>query len=414
MSTDFVNMLYLFGASATGKEIKTQYCQNLSKIRKLALSQEVWDVVYAGVREKIATGEITVPPEVYARLEKNFMSNVAMNIRRVEFNLGTLRRLEEKGIKCCVLKGTTVARLYAMPEARISSDIDILIDAANEKQTVEILEGLGYRCENRAKHDHHMKAFHEIGGLLEVHVALHSVPTNDIILDDEIRYNEEFMLLDNGVYSLGVNDTLTYLSAHLIKHLINDATGVRQMMDLLLYMKAYESQIDWDKYNYLMKKLGYDNLIAVVKGIGVKYFGMEFDDAITQGSGLEELLDDCEIGGAFGYGEKDRAQFYDMYTKRRSGKSPLQHLLYRLFTAERSLFSLLFPPARAIKERFAYVQRYPILLPVGWAHRFLDIFLKTSGKVKADENEESRVKNNMLERRMKMVEKLGMLKNGEN
>lgn len=405
MSTDFVNMLYLFGASATGQEIKTQYCQNLSKIRDFALSQEVWDVVYAGVREKIASGEITVPAEVYLRLEKEFMSNVALNIRRVEFNMGTLRRLEESGIRCCVLKGTTVARLYAMPEARISSDMDILIDKKYETQVVEILTELGYACENRAKHDHHMKAYHKIGGLLEVHVALHSVPTNDIILDDEIRYNEEFMLIDDAIYSLGVNDALTYLSAHLIKHLINDATGVRQMMDLLLYMKEYDLQIDWDKYNSLMKRLGYDTLINVVKGIGVTYFGMEFDGAITEGHGLEELLEDCEIGGVFGYGEKERAQFYHIFTQRRAGNSSISHSLYRLKKSENSVLRMLFPKCSDMKKRFSYVEKFPVLLPVGWLHRIAELTLKHLGVIK-----EKETYSEVNERRMKMVEKLGMLK----
>lgn len=410
MSTEFINMLYLFGAAATGKPINIKYCENLSKIRDLAVSQEVWDVIYAALRDKIASGEVKIPPQIYASLEKTFISNVALNVRRVEYNMQTLRKLEEHGIRCCVLKGTTVARLYAMPETRISSDMDILIDARNEKKAAEILTQLGYECESRSKYDHHIKAHHKIGGLLEIHVALHSVPTNDIILDAEIRYNEEFMLLDDGICSLGVNDALTYLSAHLIKHLVNDATGVRQMMDLLLYMKAYEAQIDWDKYNALMKKLGYDNLIRVVKGIGVRFFGMEFDDAITEGHGMEELLEDCEIGGAFGHAEEERKQFYDMFTKRRSGNTTTKHLVYRLFTAERSFWSLIFPPADSLKQNFPYAKKYSVLLPVAWVNRFIMIFKRNSGQLNSAGSEDAKKINAVIERRMKMVEKLEMLK----
>ena len=404
MTQEFENMLYLFGAAATGKEIDTQRCVNLSKIRELALSQEVWDVVYSGVREKIASGEVAVPPEIYQRLEKTFVSNVALNIRRVEFNLNTLRKLQNEGIKCCVLKGITVARLYAMPEVRISSDMDILIELQDEEETTRILRDLGYECENRAKYDHHMKARHEIGGLLEVHVALHRVATNDIILDDEIRYEEEFMLLDNGIYSMSVNDALIFLSAHLIKHLINDATGMRQMMDLLLYMKEYESQIDWERYNSLMKKLGYEKLISVIKGIGVRYFGMEFDGAITSGNGMEELLEDCEIGGVFGITEKDRKQFFLFFVKNRSGHNNVQDSLYRLTKSEKSTSSMLFPTLSSMKKRFHYVEKFPILLPIGWAHRIVELILRQMGIIKEDEK-----KSALIQRRMKMVEKLGML-----
>ena len=413
MTQDFTNMLLLFGASALGKEVKTQYCKNLSKVRELSLMQEVWDVVYSGVRPKIERGEVKIPPEIYTGLEKTFLSNVALNIQKIEFNLSSLRTLEENGIKCAVLKGITIARLYAMPETRVSSDMDILIDAKDEEKAVKILAGLGYDCEERSKYDHHMKAYHKTGGLMEVHVALHSAPTNDIILDDEIRYNEEFYRLESGIYTLGIQDNLIYLSAHLIKHLVNDATGVRQMMDLLLYMQEYKEGIDWERYNSLMKKLGYDTLIRVIKGIGVKYWGMEFDDAICDGSGIDELLEDCEIGGVFAKNEKERAQFFSIYTKRRSGKGTLSYLVYRLFRSERSLLSIIFPSPKAIKERFSYVEKHPILLPIGWVHRFIQIILKTSGKETA-KTEKATKENDIITRRIKMAEKLGMFRTEDN
>ncbi len=413
MTQDFTNMLYLFGAAATGGEIKTEYCKNLSKIRDLSLMQEVWDVVYGGVRSKIESGDVKIPSEVYLKLEKTFLSNVALNIQKIEFNLSSLKKLEEHGIKCAILKGITISRFYAMPETRVSSDMDILIDSADEGKAVKILTDLGYDCEERAKNDHHMKANHKKGGLLEVHVALHSVPTNDIILDDEIRYDEEFYRLPDGTYTLGIQDNLIYLSAHLIKHLVNDATGVRQMMDLLLYMKEYENEIDWDKYNSLMKKLGYDTLIRVIKGIGVKYFKMEFADAITEGCGFEELLEDCEIGGVFARNEKERAQFFSIYTKRRSGKGTFSYLLFRAFKSERSVFALIFPPVEAIKERFPYVKKNPLLLPIGWAHRFIQIALKTSGKDVAKTEKDSK-ESDVIARRIKMAEKLGMFKTEDN
>ncbi len=405
MTQDFKNMLYLFGCGATGKPIDVKYCENLSKIRDIALSQEVWDVVYAGIRTKIEDSSVAIPAEVYAKLEQSFISNVALNIRRIEFNLGTIRELESAGIRCCVLKGITVARLYAMPETRISSDMDVLIESQNEAEAVTILTGLGYECEERSKYDHHIKAYHKIGGLFEVHVALHSVATSDIILDDEVHYEDEFMLLEDGIYSLSVNDSLMYLSAHLIKHLINDATGIRQMMDLLLYMKAYEKQIDWTRYNSLMEKLGYDTLINVIKGIGVRFFGMEFEDAITEGHGLEELLEDCEIGGVFGVNEDERSRFYELFTQRRSGNSNIKHAMLKLTKSERSAFGMLFPSYKSMKERFVYVKKCPILLPIGWIHRIIEIVLKQMGIMK-DKKENLTVN----QRRMQMVEKLGMFK----
>ena len=102
MTHEFENMLYLFGAAATGKEIDVSRSENLGRIRELAVSQEIWDVIYAALRAKIEDGSIAVPPEIYMRLEKTFLSNVALNIRKTEFNLATIKKLEENGIKCLI------------------------------------------------------------------------------------------------------------------------------------------------------------------------------------------------------------------------------------------------------------------------------------------------------------------------
>ena len=404
MTRDFENMLYLFGCSALGKEINSEYCTNLSKVRELSLAQEVWDVVYSGIREKIISGEVKIPAEIFEQLEKTFTANIARNMQKVEFNLNTIKEIEKSGIKYCVLKGITVAQLYSMPETRISSDMDILIDEKDEKEVKEILVSRGYKAEERDKKDHHMKAYHALGGLLEIHVKLYSSTTKKIIFDNAISYDEEYTKLESGIYSLGVNDALIYLTAHLIKHLIVDGAGIRQMMDLLLYMKNYEQVIAWEKYNALIKKLGYDNFIAVVKGIGVKYWGMDFKDAITSGGGMEELLEDCEIGGLFSIEEKDRNAFYDLYTQRRAGNNNVQHSLHRLANSEKSTIRILFPKCASMKERFSYVDKFPVLLPIGWAHRIIEIVLKQMGIIKEDA-----VNTSVHKRRMNMVEKLGML-----
>ncbi len=404
MTRDFENMLYLFGCGALGKEPKTEYCENLSQIRTKALKQEAWDVVYAAIRGKIEKGEITVSEDVFIRLENLFMANVAANMRRVGFNLSTVKKLMAEGIRCCVLKGVTIASLYAVPETRISSDMDILIDKKDEDKVCEILKTLGYTVEERSKYDHHRKTHHKIGGLFEVHVMLHSEGTREHILDGKVEYTEEYVLNENGIYTMSVNDGLMYLSAHLIKHLINDGIGIRQIMDLLLYMKKYENEIDWDKYNELIKELKYDKLIAVVKGIGVKYLGLEFEDAMTEGDGFCDLLEDMECGGLFGMDEAERSRFFNVYTKRRSGKNALEHSVYRITKGENNAFRTIFPSLEGMKKRFSYVEKCPVLLPVAWIHRIIKLTLVHVGISKGKE-EVSLINS----RKMNLIEKLGMI-----
>lgn len=411
MSPDFENMMYLFGCGARGKAIDIKHCVNLGNIRKIALSQGIWDVIYSALREKIKAGDIKIPEEIKAQLERNFVTNVAVNIQKTEFTQNILEKIKERGIDCCILKGTTVSRLYATPEARISSDTDIIIKPDKENQVVQILKENGYSVEERAKNDHHRKAVHPLGGLLEVHIALYSKITKEILFENKCKYDEPYQYLASGECTLGLNDNLMYLTIHLIKHLINGGVGVRQMMDLLLYMKEYENQLDWRKYNTIIKELRYSKVINVIKGIGVKYFSMEFKDADMDEEAINAILTDAETGGVFGYGEKKRASFLHEYVQRRANYGNLRNFIYRMLNGEESVLRKFFPKREILQKQFPWVKKYPFLTGIAFVCRPINRVWQNITKkqgVPIAEKQDSSV-SEMIERRFDVMEKLDMI-----
>jgi hypothetical protein len=144
-----------------------------------------------------------------------------------------------------LLKGTTLAALYAEPEARISGDTDVLINSDKEDKASEVLKTLGYEVSKREEHEHHFEAKHPIGGLMEVHVELIQKSVSDMAFYNKVEYNEEFRIHQNGVKTFGFNDGLVYNAVHFIKHFVKSGAGVRHIMDMLLYMKKYEEEIDF-------------------------------------------------------------------------------------------------------------------------------------------------------------------------
>lgn len=404
---NFLNMIYIFGCGALGKTPDIQRCANISKIRDWALKQECWDVVYCALRPLIESGEVRIPEEIYLQLENIFTANIAKNIQKIEFSRQIIKKLEENGIRCCYLKGITISRFYHTPEARVSSDTDILINVKHARKAIKILREMGYETEKLNKKDHHIEATHPVGGLLEVHIAFHSVQTNEILLKKEFKYSEPWIMLEDGISTLGVNDGLMFLTGHLINHMISDCLGIRQIMDLLLYMKKYESEIDWENYNLMLDNLSYGKMIRVIKGIGVKYFGLEFEDAITEEKMIECLLEDMKIGGIFSLEEKNRRKFYHRFSEERCDKGKKAFFIYRYLNDEAGLINLIFPSVEYTSAHCPYVAKYPYLLPVAWVHRVFRILLgkkaKTVKQKEVNETEE------MIARRMSMVRKLGML-----
>ena len=229
MTKAFEDMLYLLGAGARGLDVSAKD-MDMARIRECAISQGVWPMVYKAAEK---TADISMwRPE--------FFLAVAKSVSKREFSLETVKELEKNGIEYCLLKGIAVSSLYAMPECRISGDTDIYINHRQEGKVKKLLEKRGYTVSNRAANDHHLKARHKIGGLLEVHVRMYSKITEKIVFGGHISYSDKYDKIGadgKEYYTLNTYDTLVYLTAHYIKHLVSGGCGIRQILDLLLFME---------------------------------------------------------------------------------------------------------------------------------------------------------------------------------
>lgn len=353
MTQDFKNMLYLFGCGATRREPLTEHCKNIRRIRDISISQNVWPIVYSAVRKKLQSGEVQIPKEIYSQLELSFEANIGKTLQKNEFNKNTIRELEKNGIKCCLLKGMALANLYDIPQTRVSSDVDILISSEKEKEAEAVLEKLGYDIKKRLEHEHHSEAFHPIGGTIEVHISMMRKNWDDIIFSNKIAYSEDYISIENGVYTLGINDTLINTATHFIKHFVRSGAGVRHIMDMLLFMKKYESEIDWEKFDFLMKELQYDKLIDAAKSVGVKYWGFEFENFTCVDDDLIELfITDIEKGGVFGGNDGARSETYAQFTKKRKKMSAAEYKKYSISNMDKTLFRKIFPEREYMKKSY--------------------------------------------------------------
>lgn len=395
MTQEFRDMLYLIGAEVSGKEYNPDHKLNIEGILRAAAVQGVRTLVFPQLEKRC--------PDECAKYTPAFWGEIGSGIRRNAFQLKTLSELKKKGIRVCLIKGIAAAATYPHPEYRISSDTDILIDEKDEAAVLAFLKENGYSVEpRRSKNEHHTKARHPIGGLLEVHVQLYSIPTQKMILSGMELYGEEYKIEsfdECEVYTLGTNDALMYLTAHYLKHLVDEGGGVRQMLDLLLYMKKYESEIDFEKYNSAMQALGYEKLIDVVKAVGAMYWGMDFPKEHRKL--CEELLTDSEEYGLFGHNSGGKNGFFTVYCERRGGK--MKNEAVQFFGGERSRMRRLFPKAQGLIERGYKHADNKLLYPFCCIHRLFDkSFEMIFGKKKRE--------NPQVEKRLDMMKELGMIK----
>lgn len=413
MTRDFENMLYIYGSALKGEPADTKYCINLRTIRKLALSQNIWQMVYGAIRKNIEDGLVSIPEEVYNSLETAFIANIAQNIRKVKFSNNTIKELEKNGIGCCLYKGYSVARLYPFPDMRISSDTDILIKQQDEKKASLILKKLGYEVENRAGYNHHMTVKHPVGGVIEAHISVMQRNWDDVIFQNKIRYTEEYIRMENGIKTFGINDGLINVTTHFIKHFVKSGAGLRHLSDMLLYMKHFENEIDWECFNSLMSELKYDKLIETVKLIGIKYWGMNFAD-VPQGNDdiVESLLTDIENGGIFGYSEEGRASAYSIFAMRRKKMSKEEFKKYNVNHMEKTLLRRIFPEREYMKRSYPVGNNKIYVLPISHIKRYFVIIKNiVTGKATIDKYMQNDIKvdKKVVNTRVELMHKLEII-----
>lgn len=391
MTQCFEDMIMLLGAAVHGTMLKPSHKYQVKKIKELACSQGVWPLIYPELNKVIGITDESV----------EFMSAIAKAIQRNAYNLDTIYELEQWNIEYCLLKGQAIASIYPHPDYRISGDTDILIKPKDEKKVLSILEKRGYRIEKRKKNDHHFKAWHSVGGLLEVHIRLLAITTKEILFGGLEPYHEQrrqITIYGKKIWTLGYNDGLMYLTAHYINHLICGGGGIRQILDLLLYMEKYESEIDMALYYKTMVELKYDRLIDTLKTIGSKYLGFSYP--ITDENLAEKLLSDCEEGGIFGFETDTRKGFYQAYCKRRPGNH-LQGKWILAVKSESTLLSKFFASPNVLKREGYSLAAYKLLVPYAWMHRAFDIMVRKR-------REKDKRKNN-IEKRMKLMKEIHMI-----
>jgi len=283
----------------------------------------------------------------------------------------------DKGIRimfCETNDGTVEAASKNFPE-KISFNVKDIPEFQGD--WADYIRGAAYSLGKKYKLTKGVKALIEgtlpVGGLLEVHVALNGELFERLAFNDMVTYDEPYETVTigkNTIHTLGINDNLIYLTAHYIRHFVNGGSSIRQMMDLLLYMKKYEDKIDFARYNKLLKELKYDKLIDAVKSIGTKYFGMDFK--VGSKELVSVLLEDCEKCGLFGSSSDHSTNVNNSFFASRQVVSSLKLKMLFWFKSEHTLLSRLFPNQKTlIKMGYKYAKN-KFLIPFAWIHKLFD------------------------------------------
>ncbi len=389
MTSEFELLLRLYACAASGEVYPGQVSQSQrAKVITLAAASGCSSMIMLALSEHGAqNGEKNEAAEGY--IKRVLFDSCAKNAEISRL----LEKLNAEGVETLLLKGQAVASLYRVPECRISSDTDLLIDEKDEKKAYRIMKQLGYSVIPRTSYSHHATAYSEASGTVELHTSLFFGMLTDVLFDGnditELLCEEHVRADDPGMTytTLGYTDHLIFLTFHMIQHFIRSGTSVRQLYDILIYTKSHRDKIDIDRYISLTEQFGYRQLLDTVYSFGVKYFSFSPDSfpeyTPADDSVLEAFASDLENGGWIGKGRYDGEELFRHYGSTRA-KNKEKYKKYIKSQQRQKILSSIFPSRERIEAQFGFA-KYTLLLPVGWiCWLFYGLGLYFKGDLRSD------------------------------
>ncbi len=300
------------------------------------------------------------------------MSMIGQQIKKTEIFLNLYRAFLKEDLHPIVMKGLICRQLYGKnAEKRPSGDEDILVRKEDFYKVKAVMEAHGYVCSKPDVTPAQLEqlqdvGFYEdnIGFLIEVHTNIMG-HTNEMrtkmgsCFENVFENARTVVIRDVPITTMSHTEHFLFLVLHAFKHFSLSGVGVRQMLDILLYQRAYEKEIDWKIVKSALEQNHAIEYFGDLQSIGAEYLGFELQNqfAVCDPKGL--LEDMMEVGV---FGKQEDA---DMLAAR-INLNVMEHGKNRAFAWIR----MGFPPVRYMINEAPYLEEKPWLLPVEWVKRW--------------------------------------------
>ena len=155
--------------------------------------------------------------------------------------------------------------------------------------------------------------------------------------------------------TLGYTDHYMYLFLHLAKHLAGGGVGIRQIIDLMQFEKAYGEQIDWQEIRRAIPALSSPGVYGDVTELG-RRLGFA-PRTLFEPVQPDRLLADSLEGGVYGHDREGH------------GRGTVLTLAAQYPTRLGRLRRLLFPSVQQLLAGRPWLEKRPWLLPAAWVQR---------------------------------------------
>lgn len=322
--------------------------------------------------------QATADEATRSAVARSYIDNCSRYRKREEAINKIEAAFTKENIPFLIFKGIELAVLYPMPALRTMGDTDILVHKEDKERADKVLSSLGF-APQPIQNDNEWK-YSGSGLDFELHHAL--LYRSSLGSDPETAFFSRAWDYAIGPdagstrYHLDPVFHMTYLLSHLRKHFVMGGVGFRLFTDLAVF--ADRTAMDKGRLISALKKTGLYDFASVCFAFCERWFGVPMPFAAPLDDAFyEEATKKILKNGVLGNADPDNRDNLLLFKMRKSGKNIF-------FSKIRSLFQLVFPPCRSLRNRkhYLFLRRAPFLLPLAWIIRpFVSLFSGDTKKV---------------------------------
>ena len=187
--------------------------------------------------------------------------------------------MNKNQISYVVFKGMAVAQFYPSPYSRTMGDVDFYVPASDFDKAVGIIESeLKVSIEKDEIDKHFCFDYHGIR--FEMHYQIETFGNAkhqkyfNLLIDTLLSSTSSFKTNDKDVAMLPPLGDLIVIFKHWFNHLLIEGVGLRQTLDLLVLLNAYQDKIDFFLLQKHLKAIGYWKAFKAMVAMMEKRFGL--------------------------------------------------------------------------------------------------------------------------------------------
>lgn len=307
---------------------------------------------------------VSMPPEYLAILQKRAMMMITHGVRQENEANRIFDLLKRNNIAFLPLKGAILQYMYPETGMRFMSDIDVLIKPEQYNDIEDLMQNAGYDFVCESNHEYIWDKKNVL------HIEFHKRLIPSYNKDYFAYYGDGWRLAeqaDGSRYKMSDEDFLIYIFTHLAKHYRDSGIGLKHFIDIWVYLHGKPNLDE----AYIKDEFVKLQLFEFYKN--VCYTLSVWFEAAKPNEASELITNWTFSGGTYGCREKN---ILSSAVKEAAGKDGKNE------NRGKRLLHALFMPYEQMCQRYTFLKKIPVLLPVMWVARIVTVLLFRRGNIK--------------------------------